>query len=60
MDNEMKMVGFSTHKGFFNTYINVATSTQKLLNYLSNEYESKVKGPRVPSGCLDFRGDIIK
>lgn len=38
MDNEMKMVGFANHNGLFDVYINVATSTQKLLNYLSNQY----------------------
>lgn len=38
MDNEMRMVGFSDQKGLFDVYINVGVSTQKVLNYLSNEY----------------------
>lgn len=38
MDNELKMTGFADNKGFFDYYINVAISTQKLLNYLTNVY----------------------
>ena len=39
MENEMLMTGFGNNKGFFNHYISVGLSTQKVLNYLTNKYE---------------------
>jgi len=37
-DNELLMIGINEKKKYFNTYINLAVSTQKILNYLSNKY----------------------
>lgn len=39
MEQELLMTGVGNHKGFFSHYVNVATSTQKQLNYLTNKYE---------------------
>lgn len=37
-DNELMMVGIGPNKKFFDHYINVGISTQKMLNYISNTY----------------------
>ena len=37
MENELLMVGFGGHEGIFDVYFNPAVSTQRQLNYISNE-----------------------